>query len=268
MAPKCAATMWHSGSTRGDFCLFPPLRNVPGAPAVWNWWLLTLFFLCGSAASLRAWARKRRGASSTGGSRAEPAAQPGALRQEQQHLLRKARQGQQLPRGDDPPADWLDRAVIAVFSTEMPVGARPPAHRGFFIYQPGLAAGMPRAIPACQLSSWYGRWLGSTLYLPEGAVPAARLFAGCKPGACAAAGQWALARRPQASAALDALTWLVLVPMENAAAGPASRAFWHAVHHSFESHNVGLHTAERPRPRGFFPLCCFWFAAAPPVQPG
>lgn len=84
----------------------------------------------------------------------------------------------------------------------------------------------------------------------------------------APAHQQALARRPQASAALDALTWLVLVPMENAAAGSASRAFWHAVHHSFESHNVGLHTAERPRPRGFFPLCCFWFAAAPPVQPG
>lgn len=72
-----------------------------------------------------------------------------------------------------------------------------------------------------------------------------------------------LGQRPQASVTLDLLTWLVLVPMENAAADPASRAFWHALHHSFESYNVGaLRTA----------LCCslavcFLGSAAPLPQP-
>lgn len=91
---------------------------------VWNWWLLTLFFLCGSAASLRAWARKRRGrsirGSSSGDGAAELAAQPGTS-QQQQHLQRRMRHKQQLAGGDDLPADWLDRAVIAVFSTELPM---------------------------------------------------------------------------------------------------------------------------------------------------
>ncbi|KAL4436938.1 hypothetical protein ABPG75_004077 [Micractinium tetrahymenae] len=127
---------------------------------VWNWWLLTLFFLCGSAASLRAWARRRRGSSAgSGGSGAPPPEQ----QRQRQHVQRRGQHKQQLHASEDPPADWLDRAVIAIFSAEMP-----------------------------------------------------------------------------ASFALDALTWLVLVPMENAAADATSRAFWHEVHHSFESYNAAV----------------------------
>lgn len=78
---------------------------------VWNWWLLTLFFLCGSAASLRAWVRKRRG---SGASSAAPARQSQRAQHGPQHR-------QQQPGGDDPRADWLDRAVIAIFATELPM---------------------------------------------------------------------------------------------------------------------------------------------------
>ncbi len=50
----------------------------------------------------------------------------------------------------------------------------------------------------------------------------------------------------QAAAALDALTWLVLVPMlEAAEADPARRSFWKHVFLTFESYNVG--------PQGPFP---------------
>lgn len=122
---ECAALPPRLDVNRPHSQLAHPGCFVPGAPAVWNWWLLTLFFLCGSAASLRAWARKRRGrsirGSSSGDGAAELAAQPGTS-QQQQHLQRRMRHKQQLAGGDDLPADWLDRAVIAVFSTELPVG--------------------------------------------------------------------------------------------------------------------------------------------------
>lgn len=68
----------------------------------------------------------------------------------------------------------------------------------------------------------------------------------------------------QAAAALDALTWLVLVPMlEAAEADPARRSFWKHVFLTFESYNVG--------PQGPFPavflfslslLPCFFFHLA------
>lgn len=92
-------------------CLGPPATS-----AVWNWWLLTLFFLCGSAASLRAWVRKRRGSSA---SSVAPARQSQRAQHGPQHRP-------QQPGGDDPRANWLDRAVIAIFATELPVGLLHP----------------------------------------------------------------------------------------------------------------------------------------------
>lgn len=38
---------------------------------------------------------------------------------------------------------------------------------------------------------------------------------------------------------VDAMTWLVLVPLlESGGQDPARRAYWHAVHHNWESYNV------------------------------
>ena len=40
-------------------------------------------------------------------------------------------------------------------------------------------------------------------------------------------------------AVVDAMTWLVLVPLlESGGQDPARRAYWHAVHHNWESYNV------------------------------
>ena len=68
-------------------CLFACLLAC--LSAVWNWWMLTAFFALASAASLRAWRRRRTG---------------------QQQL-------------EEAPAlaGWLDKAAVAAFMIETPV---------------------------------------------------------------------------------------------------------------------------------------------------
>lgn len=43
----------------------------------------------------------------------------------------------------------------------------------------------------------------------------------------------------QTVAVVDAMTWLVLVPLlEDGGQDPARKAYWHAVHRNWESYNV------------------------------
>lgn len=70
----------------------PSKHPSPVVFAVWNWWMLTLFFALASAASIRGWWRRRA-----------------------------ARRGRPTDTEQQHAADWLDRAAIATFTIEAPV---------------------------------------------------------------------------------------------------------------------------------------------------